>query len=584
MVSRAKALDPGASAAKAAKSATKKATKKSLAKSETTPMIEAADAPTSSIGRRRAAARDRSGAAYKKRREEIIQAAALVFRSKGYRATTLADVAEAVGGDRASLYFYISSKEEIFDEIVSDVVKSNLAVAEEIRDSKAPVTSKLRTLIVQLMEAYAEAYPFLYVYLQENLAHVSESRQPWAADLRSINRRYEAAVEAIIQQGIDEGSVRSLTDPRILAFGLLGMVSWTHRWFNPEKSAISATEIGQAYAEVMLNGLAASTHFSLPDPHRVSGGEPVRPSPHPDVVRLVEQFESAGVPTYEAVSVPKARSILEGVTKLQREPQELAVVEDLLIEGSSGLLPARVYNPAPGEALPIVVYFHGGGWALGSLRAADEPCRALAHLAKCVIVSVEYRRAPETKFPGPLEDCVSAVTWVSTHRGELGGGDRLLLMGDSAGGNLAAATASIFRDQGNSPIDGQILIYPCLAPASLTNFPSYAEYADGPLMTRREMDWFWTHYLPTPADGSNPLASPLLGDDFSNLPPTTVIVAELDPLRDEGVAYVAALREAGVTADVVNFDGAAHGFWWMDAVMCQALELNELLAGIISKK
>ena len=103
-------------------------------------------------------------------------------------------------------------------------------------------------------------------------------------------------------------------------------------------------------------------------------------------------------------------------------------------------------------------------------------------------------------------------------------------------------------------------------------------------MTRREMDWFWTHYLPTPADGSNPLASPLLGDDFSNLPPTTVIVAELDPLRDEGVAYVAALREAGVTADVVNFDGAAHGFWWMDAVMCQALELNELLAWIISKK
>lgn len=537
-----------------------------------------ADEPTSSIGRRRVAARDRSGAAYKKRREEIIQAAALVFRSKGYRASTLADVAEAVGGDRASLYFYISSKEEIFDEIVTEVVKKNLATAEEIRDSSEPATAKLRRLIAQVMNAYAEAYPFLYVYLQENLAHVSEKRQPWATELRNVNRRYEAAVDDIIQQGIDEGSIRALSDPKILAYGLLGMVNWSHRWFNPEKSLVSAEEIGAAYAEVLLNGLAASSHSISPGAGANVGDGQHLPTAHPDVVRLVEQFASANVPTYDTVSLSKARSLLEGVTKLQREPQEIASVEDLLIEGANGLLPARVYNPAPGEHLPIVVYFHGGGWALGSLRASDEPCRALAQSAQCVVVSVDYRRAPETKFPGPLDDCVSAIRWVSANRDQLGGGKRIVLLGDSAGANLAAAAALVLRDDPETSVDAQVLLYPCLAPAELTNFPSYEDFSDGPLMTRREMDWFWNHYLASPADGMNPLAAPLFAEDLRGLPSATIVVAEMDPLRDEGVAYAAALRDAGVEVEVVTFAGAAHGFWWMDAVMCQALELNDLLA------
>jgi acetyl esterase len=177
---------------------------------------------------------------------------------------------------------------------------------------------------------------------------------------------------------------------------------------------------------------------------------------------------------------------------------------------------------------------------------------------------------------------VSAIRWVSANRDQLGGGQKIILLGDSAGANLAAASALVLRDDPNTHVDAQVLLYPCLAPAELTNFPSYEDFADGPLMTRREMNWFWNHYLASPADGKNPLASPLFAQDLRDLPATTIVVAEMDPLRDEGVAYAAALRDAGVEVEVVTFAGAAHGFWWMDAVMCQALELNDLLANTIN--
>jgi len=179
------------------------------------------------MSRRRTAAQGRRRAGYTERRAEIVAAAADVFRARGYRGTSLADIAEAVGTDRASLYYYVSSKEELLDEVVTDVVKANLVVAEQIRDSDAGAPHKLRTLVTQLMCSYAEHYPFLYVYLQENLAHVAAPRQAWATEMRRVNRRYEAAIEAIVQQGIEEGSLRAVSSPRVMAYGLIGMVSWT---------------------------------------------------------------------------------------------------------------------------------------------------------------------------------------------------------------------------------------------------------------------------------------------------------------------------------------------------------------------
>jgi len=267
------------------------------------------------------------------------------------------------------------------------------------------------------------------------------------------------------------------------------------------------------------------------------------------------------------------------VTALQAPETPLPRVRDLLVPGASGDLPARVYHPDPSRALPLVVYVHGGGWVLGGIAAADRPCRRLAAAAECVVVSIEYRRAPETKFPGPLEDCVCAVKWLATHA-ELVGGERhrLVLMGDSAGGNLVAATVQRLRDEAGPPVERQILLYPCLVPPGVGGFASYEQYADGPLMSKAEMQWFWNHYLRSEADERDAAAAPLLAGDLSGLPAATVVVAELDPLRDEGLAYAERLRTAGVPTEVEVFRGAAHGFWWLDGEMRQAGELTDRLA------
>jgi acetyl esterase len=254
---------------------------------------------------------------------------------------------------------------------------------------------------------------------------------------------------------------------------------------------------------------------------------------------------------------------------------DLHEVRDLRI----GELPARLYRPVPGPG-PRVVYLHGGGWTAGGLTESDRPCRRLAAAGDCVVVAVEYRLAPETKFPGPLEDSVAAVRWLAGDAGAdfvEADGSQVVLLGDSAGGNLAAATTLWLRDEGGPRLSAQVLLYPCLAPARTATSSSYREYADGPLMTRAEMEWFWGHYLRSEADEQDPRAAPLLAADLSGLPPALVVVAELDPLRDEGLAYAERLRAAGVPAESAVYRGAAHGFWWMDGEMRQAGELDEQL-------
>lgn len=305
------------------------------------------------------------------------------------------------------------------------------------------------------------------------------------------------------------------------------------------------------------------------------------PLPHPDVARLAERFAAAGVPTYDTLDVPTARALLEGVTRLQRPPAQVAAVRDLLVPGPTGALPARLYDPSPGQPGPLAVYLHGGGWVLGSIETADRPCRSLAAASGWRVLSLGYRLAPETRFPGPLEDCLAGVRWAAAQGDLAGGGEPLVLIGDSAGGNLAAATALCLRDAGERLVAAQLLLYPALAPARGSTSPSYAERAGGPFMTRREMEWFWDLYLPSAADGTDPRAAPLLAPDLSELPAATVVVCELDPLRDEGLAYVTRLRAAGVSTQVRMFAGAAHGFWWMDAAMTQAAELTGYLAEVL---
>ena len=214
------------------------------------------DSPQSEIGRRRATATRQAKSGYADRRTQIVRAAATVFRRKGVSRATIADIAAEVGSDRASLYYYFGTKEDLLDAVITEGVERNLATAERIRDEHTDAPSKLRELIVELMVSYADHFPFLYVYLQENLDHVAPKRAEWAEHMRSMNRRYERAVETIIDQGIEEGTFEPLAPTRVMAFGAMGIVSWTNRWFDPGTAPADARTIGEAYAEIIIKGLS----------------------------------------------------------------------------------------------------------------------------------------------------------------------------------------------------------------------------------------------------------------------------------------------------------------------------------------
>jgi AcrR family transcriptional regulator len=209
----------------------------------------------SNIARRRSAALSGAKSGYVDRRREIFQAAAEVFKERGFRGTALSHVAEAMGTDRASLYYYVSSKDELFQEVVSEAVNVNLAAATAIRDEDAPAPDKLRRLIEGLMASYGQYYPVLYVLIQENLSHVAPEHGDWAQEMQRINREYERVVIEIIQSGQDEGTLRDTAPAWLLAYGVIGIVGWTNRWFNPSKSPVGAEEIGVAFADTLLHGL-----------------------------------------------------------------------------------------------------------------------------------------------------------------------------------------------------------------------------------------------------------------------------------------------------------------------------------------
>lgn len=212
---------------------------------------------TSGIGRRRDRARTQGTDSYQERRREIARVAAQVFNRKGYQGTSLGAVAKALGVDRASLYYYIDSKEELFDEVVREATEQNVARAEAIKAADVPPDEKLRSLVVALMASYAENYPLQYVYIRENLSHVAPERSAWSQHMRALNKRYEGCAIAIVQEGIDAGAFRPLVSARTIAFGILGMVNWTNRWFAPDRSGETAEQIGAAYADVVLAGLRA---------------------------------------------------------------------------------------------------------------------------------------------------------------------------------------------------------------------------------------------------------------------------------------------------------------------------------------
>ncbi len=253
----------------------------------------------------------------------------------------------------------------------------------------------------------------------------------------------------------------------------------------------------------------------------------------------------------------------------------VAAVEDLDIPGPEGELRVRVYSPGNRGPYPIVVFFHGGGWVLGDLDTHDPMCRFLCSGAECVVVSVDYRLAPENRFPAALDDALAATRWVAEHAEEIGADPaRIALSGDSAGGNLAAATTLRIRDEGGPALRGQLLIYPGLGyPSPPTS--SYIENAEGYGMTRESALWFWDQYLGDESQATNPHASPLRAPDLRGLPPALVITAQYDVLRDEGERYVERLRAAGVPARFSRYQGVHHRFAEMLGILDQAEQARD---------
>ena len=304
---------------------------------------------------------------------------------------------------------------------------------------------------------------------------------------------------------------------------------------------------------------------------------------HPQAEAFLKQLQDEGTPAFYEMSVLEARAFEAGLEEIQGDVQEVAEVRDILVpgEGDAGEIPVRIYNPAPGKTLPLVIYLHGGGWVMGSIAVVDRPCRELANAAECMVAAVGYRLSPETKFPGPVEDCYAATRWLVEHADEVGfDRGQVGISGDSAGGNLAAAVTLMARDRGGPHISYQLLLYPVTAPEHESPHQSYVDNGEGYMVTRGDMRWFWEHYVTSIEQARDPYASPLLADDLTGLPPGMVITAEFDPLRDEGIAYAERLQNAGVDIELKVFPGAIHGFFWMNGVMDFGHELLDLASFI----
>jgi acetyl esterase len=284
----------------------------------------------------------------------------------------------------------------------------------------------------------------------------------------------------------------------------------------------------------------------------------------PQARLVIDQVAALGLPPNHTVSPQQARINMK--MRPRAAGPEVAKVEDHRIPGPGLQIPVRIYTPMGPGPFPVLVWFHGGGWVVGDLDTADPTARHLTVGAGCVTVSVDYRLAPETKFPGAADDCYAATVWAAQNAARINGDPRRLAVGgDSAGGNLAAVVSLMARDRGTPPLVYQLLVYPVTARNFDTD--SYRRNAEGYMLTRDAMQWYWDHYLRTAADAANPYAAPLAAQNLGNLPPALVITAEYDPLCDEGEAYAKRLQEAGVPTTCSRYDGMIHGFFGMPAVL-----------------
>ena len=293
----------------------------------------------------------------------------------------------------------------------------------------------------------------------------------------------------------------------------------------------------------------------------------------PQAQAVLEQLAALDTPDFTTLEPEVVRQL--SIVPPLAAPLPVARVEDRTLPGPDGQIPVRIYTPEGTGPLPGLVFFHGGGFVICDLDSHDGVCRALCNAGGCVVVSVDYRLAPEAKYPAAPEDCYAATRWVAEKGAEIGvDTDRVAVGGDSAGGNLSAVVSLMARDRGGPSLRHQLLVYP------VTDFsfdtPSYLENAEGYLLTRAMMQWFWGHYLADSRQGSDAYASPLRAGSLAGLPPAHVVTAEFDPLRDEGEAYAERLRQAGVDVAQRRYDGVIHGFFTMfETIDCGRTAIDE---------
>ena len=294
----------------------------------------------------------------------------------------------------------------------------------------------------------------------------------------------------------------------------------------------------------------------------------------PQIRRLLDDAYRADPRGIEQLSVAEARTRGGTIAVASVPYEEVADVRDVVIDAAHGVS-GRLYRPHVGSP-PLIVYFHGGGWVVGSIALSDAFCRSLANASRAAVLSVEYRLAPEHRYPAAVDDASSALTWAAAHASELGvDAARLVVAGSSAGGTLAAVAARRAAERGGPRLALQVLH----VPVTDHDFarPSYRAYATGHGLTRAAMEWFWDHYAPDRARRDEPDASPLRAADLRGLPPAIVITAECDPLRDEGAEYAARLGAAGVAVTQREYSGMVHAFMgWSSVVPTGARAMREL--------
>ncbi|QBD76912.1 alpha/beta hydrolase [Ktedonosporobacter rubrisoli] len=295
----------------------------------------------------------------------------------------------------------------------------------------------------------------------------------------------------------------------------------------------------------------------------------------PQARALMEQLHAQARPALSHLSATQLRAGDDEIIPLTGEPVVVSKVEQVKIPGPGGPLPLRIYTPAGTGPFPVLVYFHGGGWVVCNLETHDSLCRTLANTANSIVISVDYRLAPENPFPAAFEDAYAVTEWAARHADKLGADPtRIAVGGDSAGGNLAAGVALEARERGAFSVTCQALIYPVLdyyQPAS----SSYTAYAEGYFLSGKDMPWYYQQYLPSGFDGKDARVAPVLASDLRGLPPALIITAEYDPTRDGAELYAMRLKEAGVEVSLTRYEGMMHAFVLLAGVFEQGRKARQ---------